>query len=89
MWYYKRIPTGYYRIKSKNDRDSFMFDILGNKVNRDIWKKLCQWTICKIFDHSPGKICIEKGYTKEIGTFELTLCDRCRAKVLFYEGARE
>lgn len=89
MWYYKRLSTGYCRTKSVNDKDDFIFNILGDKVNRGLLKKLCQWTICKIFGHSRGGVCVEKGYTKERGAFELTLCDRCKSKVLFYEGARE
>lgn len=89
MWYYKRLPTGYYRHKSIGDKDNYMFDILSNKANRSIWQRVWAKTICLVIGHVRGKICVEKGYTKERGTFELILCDRCRARILQYEGVRE
>jgi hypothetical protein len=89
MWHYKRLPTGYCRCKSTNDKDSYIFDILSNKLNRSIWQRVLTKTVCLVIGHIKGKICVAKGYTKEKGTFELILCDRCRAGILFYEGVRE
>lgn len=89
MWHYKRVPTGYYRMRPIGHKDSFMFDVLGNSENRSRWQKVCGYTICCILGHKNGTVCVEKGHIKERGAFELILCDRCKAKVLQYDGGKD
>jgi hypothetical protein len=89
MWIYSKIRGGYVRVKLLSHADNFMFDILGSDLNRSILNKICERTFCKMLGHISNKIHVNKGYTVDRGAFEIGLCDRCKAKVLYYEGRRE
>lgn len=82
---FNRLKDGYSRSTIKGSSTSYMYDILSNSINRTVWNKICQKTICKILGHMKSVVCVEKGHTNTLGDFEVSLCKLCRCRVLFYE----
>jgi hypothetical protein len=86
MWEYIKLRNGYVRSVGQYSDKRFMFDMLCTKMNRNWWYQLLEYTVCKVFKHKASFLTVEKGYTEKLGTFEITLCDRCRCGIMFYEG---
>lgn len=83
---YVKLKNGYMRAEHPYSSKRFMFDMLCTKMNRTWWNRLIENTICLLFRHKQGFLTVEKGYTNTLGYFEVTLCDRCRCGIVFYEG---
>lgn len=86
MWEYLKLRNGYVRIVNSYSDERFMFDTL--RVNRSLWNILMGDTVCLLFKHKQSFLCIEKGYTETLGSFEIRLCDRCCSGIIFYEGIK-
>lgn len=86
---YTKIRGGYVRYTLLNHKNTFIFNVLGDNVNRNTCQKIYQRTFCRVVGHMKSDVCIEKGFTNNRGAFEIALCKVCKCKVLFYEGGIE
>lgn len=86
-WLYEKLRTGYRRYKPYVSMTPYMYKILSQTCNRGWWRRVLELSICKrVLGHVNDKhMTIERGYTNENGTYEITLCKRCRCRVVFYE----
>lgn len=82
---YCKTKDGYVRYTTSL-QDTFIHTVLTCNSNRTIKHKFYEHIVCWLFGHVVSSVVVVKGYSHKLGTFNVSMCDKCRREILFYEG---